>query len=632
MQTYACEVIAMKTSIHHSGLLAALMLLLGMIPAAGQGDDIIWVRSAGTASVNSIRFSKSGSYIAIGDSAGRVSLYTTDNGTTVRSFSAYSAPISTIRFSPRDTQLVATAGTDGSVTEWDVFTGTKAGEFVGTPTASATALDYGTESSYLASGHAQPESKIRVWRTPTHEIAFTKTGDPARTRAIVFGGRETYMAYVGDAPGVTLHTIATSQRTTLTMPTAGNDVAFSSNGIYLAVAGDDGIVYLWNSGGGGGWIVPTLMRLEGHQGAVTGIAFLASGAYLVSSGRDSTVRVWNTSTGVNVYTYRDYPSEQRSVAVQGETVAAGAADGSVILRHIRFGNFQQLDTPVLIAPPLYSIHQSREPLLVWSAVEGATLYEIQLGTDSIMASGFVINGATTPDTSMKVAQLAPTTKFFWRVRGMGDGSLSPWSNVSSFTTGTGGPVAPALIEPANNSGKHPTTLNFRWHAVPAAATYRLQVSSYDTLFETDVARDLVVSDTSVMVSGLDPYANYYWRVRADNEIGAGIWSPIWIFGTTEVVAEVHRTDGGISKAAMLVTPNPIRGRAAIQLTLPPGQAPVRLRLHDMCGLLRATLFESDEAVEMKSLSFDTSTLSVGVYYLSLEYKGGTRRTMIVVQP
>jgi hypothetical protein len=634
MQTHACEIIAMISFIHRAGLLAALVLMLGVIPAAGQGNDIIWVRSSGTAGVNSIRFSKSGVYIAIGDSAGRLSLYTTDSGTTVRSFYANSTPISTIRFSPRDTQLVATAGINGMVMEWNVFTGSKAGEFVGTPTASATAIDYAPESLYLASGHAQPETKIRVWKTATHDIAFTVPGDPTRTRAIAFSGRETYLAVVGETPGVAVHSIGTSKTLRISMPTAGNAVAFSSAGAYLAAAGDDGNIYLWNSPSGIGWgpgSAPTLMRLEGHTGPVTDVAFLPGGTYMVSSGRDSTVRVWNTSTGVNIYTYRDYPSQQLCVAVSGEIIVAGAADGSVILRHLRLGDFQQLSAPVLLSPKAYSVNQSREPLLLWGAVEGATHYEVQLGTDSTMASGFVVNGATTPDTSMQIAQLAATTAYYWRVRAVGDGSLSPWAMVSMFVTGTGGPVAPVLIEPANNTGKHPTTLNFRWHASPAATTYRLQVSSYDTLFVTDVARDLVVSDTSVMVSGLDPYANYYWRVRAENQIGAGIWSPVWLFGTTEIAGEVDRTADDTPDADMRVAPNPARGRTAIQLTLPAKQTTVRLRLHDMCGVLRATLFENYHAGEKNTVFFDASTLSAGVYYLSLEYNGCVRRTMIVVQ-
>jgi WD40 repeat protein len=622
----------MRTFIHPTQLLAALVLLLGVIPAAGQGDDIIWVRSAGKGSVNSIRFSKSGEYIATGDSAGRLSLYTRDNGTTVRSFSAHASPISTIRFSPRDTQLVATAGTDGMVMEWDIFSGSKAGEFIGGPTASATALDYGTESYWLASGHARPESKIRVWKTATHDIAFTKSGDAARTRAIAFSRIETYLAYVGDAPGVTVHLVAVSKSVQLPMPAAGNAVAFSAISDYLVVAGDDGSIYLWHtSRSWGSTTPPTLMRLEGHRGPVTDVAFLPGDKYLVSSGRDSTVRVWNVSTGVNIYTYHDYPSEQRCVALHGDTIAAGAADGSVILRHLRFGNFQQIPAPVPLAPQAYAIHQSRAPLLLWSSVEGATHYEVQLGTDSLMASGFILDGATTPDTSMQLSELEATTKYFWRVRAVGDGSLSPWSVVTSFTTGTGGPVAPLLIEPADNSGQHPTTLTFRWHAAPASEVYRLQISSYDTLFETDVARDLVVSDTSASVSGLDPFANYYWHVRGDNQIGTGIWSAVWMFGTTEVAGVEQRDDGIAANVDMVVAPNPVHGRVAVRLTLPPAESTVRLRLHDICGELRAKLFESDQAAENETLDFDTSKLSPGVYYLSLEYNGCVRRSMIVVQ-
>ena len=67
-------------------------------------------------------------------------------------------------------------------------------------------------------------------------------------------------------------------------------VAFDPAGKYLAGAGMDDVVYVWDAD-----TQDTVFVLGGHQQKINAIAFDPSGSYLVSGGDDLTVRVGTSS-------------------------------------------------------------------------------------------------------------------------------------------------------------------------------------------------------------------------------------------------------------------------------------------------------------------------------------------------
>jgi WD40 repeat protein len=68
-------------------------------------------------------------------------------------------------------------------------------------------------------------------------------------------------------------------------------VAFSpdEHGLWLATAGADSAVKVWDSHAGG----PPVRTFRGHTGLVTSLAFTPDGKRLVSGSRDHTVKVWD---------------------------------------------------------------------------------------------------------------------------------------------------------------------------------------------------------------------------------------------------------------------------------------------------------------------------------------------------
>src|SRR5690242_2517656 len=70
-------------------------------------------------------------------------------------------------------------------------------------------------------------------------------------------------------------------------------LAFSPDGKFLATAGFDNAVKIWDFAAG----AKEVRTLTGHTGPVYCVAFSPDGATLASSSHDQTVRLWNVADG-----------------------------------------------------------------------------------------------------------------------------------------------------------------------------------------------------------------------------------------------------------------------------------------------------------------------------------------------
>ncbi|MCI0474254.1 MAG: T9SS type A sorting domain-containing protein, partial [Ignavibacteria bacterium] len=219
-----------------------------------------------------------------------------------------------------------------------------------------------------------------------------------------------------------------------------------------------------------------------------------------------------------------------------------------------------LAPPVFISPANNSTGNLSGLNFYWGKSRGASNYRFQLATDS-MFSNIIVNDSTLlgTDSIKYVSGLNALTWYFWRMNSKSLNGNSLWSGTWKFKT-QGVPTQVVLNTPANNSVNQPLNILFKWFKAydqtmlvsnsqipadiirPAIANTlisnsRITVSNYwfelasDAGFSNIISRDSLLTDTVKSVSGLSIYTTYYWRVKAKNQSGWGVFSPVWSFTT-----------------------------------------------------------------------------------------------------
>lgn len=179
--------------------------------------------------------------------------------------------------------------------------------------------------------------------------------------------------------------------------------------------------------------------------------------------------------------------------------------------------------PELVAPADGSdlAQPADPPLLAWTAVQGATKYEIEIDTEDDFI-GATLYSTKTP--SFVLPDTKEPRTYFWRVRAIrANGLTTLWSAPRSYNILALSDVT--LAYPADNADSSIEDVFLDWDPVPGATKYEVRVST-DQQFNTITDSKIVMS---TRYSPLVTYLNnqYYWQVRALNAAGlATNWKPV----------------------------------------------------------------------------------------------------------
>jgi photosystem II stability/assembly factor-like uncharacterized protein len=99
------------------------------------------------------------------------------------------------------------------------------------------------------------------------------------------------------------------------------------------------------------------------------------------------------------------------------------------------------------------------------------------------------------------------------------------------------PDAPSLISPANLTTGNPVNLNLVWIKSKYATFYNLVLAT-DSLFSNIVLNDSTLTDSVKTINNLTPLTNYYWKVRAKNNVGWSSFSSFYNFKTIGTASQV----------------------------------------------------------------------------------------------
>ena len=132
----------------------------------------------------------------------------------------------------------------------------------------------------------------------------------------------------------------------------------------------------------------------------------------------------------------------------------------------------------------------------------------------------------------RFGNLEPATAYYWRAWLTCGASYGPYSEVWSFTTGSGGIIlpGPTLVAPPDGSTVSSIPVTFRWDPVSGAVDsdmiYWRAADQPWTTYGTSAVNTQTTVDW-----GLLPDTTYEWWVTAINDYAKGTPSTVWLFTT-----------------------------------------------------------------------------------------------------
>jgi WD40 repeat protein len=245
----------------------------------------------------SVAASPDGKWLAVGGTDYYTQLWDVPAGVLAASLEATKPPVGYVTFSADSKTLVHTSPADGLVWLWNCATGQP--DLILLEAADACTLE---------------------------AIAVHPNG-----RWVACGGID-YMG-TGERDGaVCLWDVPTKEKLyTIDIGVAG--LAFDPQGKYLAGAGLDDAVYVWDAE-----TQDTVFVFGGHQQNINAIAFDPSGSYLLSGGDDGTVRCWDVLSGRQLVA-RAFDSPIQSLAFSPDGAYLFLGNGNTTCYQVEFKKY-----------------------------------------------------------------------------------------------------------------------------------------------------------------------------------------------------------------------------------------------------------------------------------------------------
>ncbi|MCD8190626.1 MAG: DUF4886 domain-containing protein [Clostridiales bacterium] len=235
--------------------------------------------------------------------------------------------------------------------------------------------------------------------------------------------------------------------------------------------------------------------------------------YQMANGESDFTLATTLSTGNSSYSYTGSASNSYQVYALGDDYIADAVSNTVAAAS---------NSISLAQPTISSVsNASGNKLTVkWSAVSGATGYQVQTATDSSFTKN--VQTATVSGTSKTTSSRTSGTKYYVRVRAYttvsGTKYYSSWSAVKTiYCVGT-----PTLSSVSNASSRK---LTIKWSSVSSVTGYQVQTAT-DSSFSKNV-QTATVSGTSKTTSSRTNGTKYYVRVRAYKTVSGTKYYSAW---------------------------------------------------------------------------------------------------------
>lgn len=207
-------------------------------------------------SIYYLRLHPNGKLLVSGSKDGQVKLWSWPEGEPIGALRAHESPLSGLAISP-DGKFLATSGTPGDVKLWSMEQG-------------------------------QVVQVLRSGIPPVHDISFTMDGQ-CLAAAIADGTVQFYMPQMSGPMVLPGHLGII------------NCVAFSPDGAFMATAGNDCMIHIWDLA------IPNLIRvIKGHNRVIQHLEFSHDSKLLASASNDLAAKVWDVAAGLELRTFRGH--------------------------------------------------------------------------------------------------------------------------------------------------------------------------------------------------------------------------------------------------------------------------------------------------------------------------------------
>jgi WD40 repeat protein len=309
-------------------LLAFALLTASLAaPLAAQELKLRETLQGSEVNFSSLAYSADGKILASGTVRGDIYLWDTTTNKELAVLKGHTKVVLGVQFSPDGKMLASAGGLDGTARVWEAATGKLLHTFNLPDKDAVNGVTFSPDGKTVAA--CGFKGKLPVWDVVTGKQVDVFAGEEARCLEYSPDGKT--LAWGSSPQSVRLRDLASGKEQVLagSNMTIVKTIAFSPDSKMIAVAGShrgdqgkvDNVIRVWDIAQR-----KEVHQLRGHGQYVYHVAFSSDGKWLASAGQDGAVRLWDVATGKQLLAHSS--EEQAALSVtfspDGNTLAMTA--------------------------------------------------------------------------------------------------------------------------------------------------------------------------------------------------------------------------------------------------------------------------------------------------------------------